>query len=196
MTSFTATSRSSTVSWARQTVPMPPAPSRSSSRYRPATVLLHGLHGTAVPTGAPRHRPALRLRSHGACVRVRLRRSRPVYGAGDLAAGPARRGSASRASSRSPAASTPRCTPAGPGRCGSTPASAPPRSPTSATGTCVAQGTGGLSRRLRPADADGLRLRRPGGARRGRQGRRRDRLARGHAGRCSTGSRSTRCRRR
>ena len=35
--------------------------------------------------------------------------------------------------------------------------------------------------RLRPADPDGLRLRRPGGLRRGRQGRRRDRLARGHA---------------
>ena len=35
--------------------------------------------------------------------------------------------------------------------------------------------------RLRPADPDGLRLRRPGGARRGRQGRRGDRLDRGHA---------------
>ena len=36
-------------------------------------------------------------------------------------------------------------------------------------------------RRLRPADPDGLRLRRPDRARRGRQGRRRDRLDRGHA---------------
>ena len=35
--------------------------------------------------------------------------------------------------------------------------------------------------RLRPADPDGLRLRRPGRARRGRQGRRRDRLGRRHA---------------
>ena len=38
-----------------------------------------------------------------------------------------------RASTRTPAASTRRCTPGGRGRCGSTPASAPPRSPTSAT---------------------------------------------------------------
>ena len=43
---------------------------------------------------------------------------------------PGDRSWASRASSRSPGASTRRCTPAGPGRCGSTPGSAPPRSPT------------------------------------------------------------------
>ena len=36
-------------------------------------------------------------------------------------------------------------------------------------------------RRVRPAHPDGLRLRRPGRARRGRQGGRRDRLGRGHA---------------
>ena len=42
-------------------------------------------------------------------------------------------GWASRATTRTPAASTRRCTPAGRGRCGSTPGSAPPRSPTSAT---------------------------------------------------------------
>ena len=36
--------------------------------------------------------------------------------------------------------------------------------------------------RLRPAHPDGLRLRPPGGVRRGRQGRRRDRLDRRHAG--------------
>ena len=41
-------------------------------------------------------------------------------------------------------------------------------------------GPDGTLRRLRPADADRLRLGRPDGQRRGRQRRRRDRLARGH----------------
>ena len=46
------------------------------------------------------------------------------------------RTSGSRASIRSPAASIRRCTAAGCGRCGSSPASAPPRRPTSASATC------------------------------------------------------------
>ena len=46
-------------------------------------------------------------------------------------------------------------------------------------------------RRLRPADPDRLRLGPPAGGRRGRQGRRRHRLARGHGRRCSTASRSS-----
>ena len=48
---------------------------------------------------------------------------------------PARSASASRASRPSPAASTRACTATGSGRCASTPASPPPRTPTSATAT-------------------------------------------------------------
>ena len=55
------------------------------------------------------------------------------------------RTSATRASFRSPAASTRRCTAAGCGRCGSSPASAPPRRPTSASATCSTTGRPGLS---------------------------------------------------
>ena len=59
--------------------------------------------------------------------RGRLRRARPRR------LRPGGSSSASRGSSPTPAASTRPCTPGGRGRCGSTPASAPPRSPTSAT---------------------------------------------------------------
>ena len=54
------------------------------------------------------------------------------------------------------------------------------------------RGQTGLSRRLRPADADRLRLGRPDGGRRGRPGRRADRLDRRHGDRCSTASTSAR----
>ena len=47
--------------------------------------------------------------------------------------------------SRSPAASSRPCTAAGCGRCGSTPGSAPPPSPTRAIAICSAQGVSGLS---------------------------------------------------
>ena len=60
----------------------------------------------------------------------------------------------------------------------------------------IAAGTAGPVGGVRPADPDGLRLRRPDRARRGRQGRRGDRLDRRHAACCSTGSRSARCPRR
>ena len=52
---------------------------------------------------------------------------------------------ASRASTRSPAACSRPCTAAASGPCASTPASAPPRSRTSATATCSSQGQTGLS---------------------------------------------------
>ena len=58
----------------------------------------------------------------------------PVYTAGCARRlGRREPSSARRASTPTPAGSTPRCTPAGRGRCGSTPASAPRASPTSAT---------------------------------------------------------------
>ncbi len=66
---------------------------------------------------------------------------RPLYTEADLPANAARSGF--RASIRSRAASIRRCTAAGSGRCASSPASAPPRRPTSASTTC--------SRRARPA---------------------------------------------
>jgi methylmalonyl-CoA mutase N-terminal domain/subunit len=54
-----------------------------------------------------------------------------------------------------------RCTAASSGRCASTPASAPrPRTPTAATSTCWPRADGPVGG-LRPADADGLRLRSP-----------------------------------
>ena len=56
-------------------------------------------------------------------------------------------------------------------------ASAPRRSRTSATATCSSQGTTGPLGRVRSADPDGARLGPPARARRGRPGRRRDRLA-------------------
>ena len=57
-------------------------------------------------------------------------------------------------------------------------------------------GQTGLSRRLRPADADGHRFRLAARARRGRPRRRRDRYGRGHARAARPRSRSTRSRRR
>ena len=58
---------------------------------------------------------------------------------------PGRRPRATRRVSRSPAASSRRCTAAGSGRCGSTPGSARRPSRTGATATCSAQGVSGLS---------------------------------------------------
>ena len=67
---------------------------------------------------------------------------------------------ASRVAIRSPAASTRRCTPGALGPCGSTPASARRPSPTRAT-TQLARGRhDGAVGRVRPADPDGVRLRR------------------------------------
>ena len=67
------------------------------------------------------------------------------------------------------------------GRCASTPASAPPKSRTSATATCSSRAHR-PQRRVRSAHADGPRLRPRARARRGRQGRRGHRLARRHGG--------------
>ena len=106
---------------------------------------------------------------------------RPVYTAGrPRRLRPRDRSRGARAASRTRAASTRACTRRVPGRCGSTPASAPRRSPTRATGTDRPRHDRAVGR-LRPADPDGHRLRRPARGRRGRQGRRRDRLDRGHA---------------
>ena len=63
---------------------------------------------------------------------------KPLYTEADLPGRPAR--SACRAAIRSRAASTRRCTGAGCGRCASSPASAPPRRPTSASATCSTTG--------------------------------------------------------
>ena len=116
-----------------------------------------------------------------------------VYGPDALdGLGPGDSSSASRGSTRSPAASTRRCTPAARGRCASTPASAPPRSPTSATSSSIANGTDRPVGRLRPADPDGLRLRR-GRSRTARSARSASRSTRSRTcGCCSTASRSTR----
>ena len=85
-----------------------------------------------------------------------------------------------RASFRSPAASSRPCTAAGSGRCGSTPASATAAESNRRYRYLLVAGRQRPERRLRPADADRLRLRPPAGGRRGRPGRRRDRLDRGH----------------
>ena len=86
-----------------------------------------------------------------------------------------------RGRSPSPAVSTPRCTPGGPGPCASTPASAPPRSPTPATTQLIAHGTTGLSVAFDLPTQMGYDSDSPIAQRRGRQGRRGDRLDRGHA---------------
>ena len=97
-------------------------------------------------------------------------------------------------SSRSPAASSRRCTAAASGRCASTPASRPPPRPTSASGTCSAQGQTGLSVAFDLPTQMGYDSRRARGAGRGRPGRRADRLARGHGESCSTACRWARSR--
>ena len=96
----------------------------------------------------------LTLRSDAGCERADRRiAARAAQSASGL---PARAGlrargrrprprSASPAPIRSPAACTPAATAAGSGRCGSTPASAPPPSRTGATATCSSSGTTGLS---------------------------------------------------
>ncbi len=88
----------------------------------------------------------------------------------------------SRASTPSPGASSPPCTAAGSGPCGSTPASAPPRRPTAATSTCSQQGQTGLSVAFDLPTQMGYDSDHPAGRRGGRQGRRGDRLPGGHGG--------------
>ena len=116
-------------------------------------------------------RRALRVRPPD---RARVRRVRP------WPASTRRPSSARRAQYPYTRGVYPTCTPGGRGRCGSTPGSARRRSPTSATTSWSARHRRTV-RRLRPADPDGLRLRRGHRPRRGRQGRRRDRLDRRHA---------------
>ena len=100
-----------------------------------------------------------------------------------------RAGSATRATTRSPEACTPRCIAAACGRCGSSPGSARPTRRTRATGSC-SSGAGRAVGRVRHADADGPRLRRPARARARSAGAgsrpTRSRTSR----RCSTASRS------
>ena len=98
-----------------------------------------------------------------------------VYGPADRD----RRPAAPRASSRSPAATSRPATVAGSGRSGSTPASAPPRSPTAATATCSSRAAPGLSVALGSAHPVRVRLRRRRVRRGGRPRRRRG----GHPGR-------------
>ena len=95
-----------------------------------------------------------------------------------------------RASSRSPAGSTRPATAGGPGRSGSSPASATPQQTNERYRMILGRGGGGLERRLRHADPDGPRLRRPEEPRRGRALRRRDRLGGRHGACSSTASRS------
>ena len=91
-----------------------------------------------------------------------------------------RRSSASRASTRSRAASIRRCTSARCGRCGSTPASARPRRPTQRFKYLLESGQTGLSVALDLPTQLGFDSDAPEARRRGRQGRRGDRLARRH----------------
>ena len=73
-----------------------------------------------------------------------------------------------------------RCTAAGSGRCASTPASAPPRSRTSATATCSRRAQTGLSVAFDLPTQMGYDSDHPRARGRGRPRRRRDRLARRH----------------
>ena len=107
----------------------------------------------------------------------------PVYGPDDPdGLGPGRRARRAGRRTRTPAASTRRCTPAGPGRCASTPASAPPWSPTQRYQQLIAARHRRASRvafdlpTQMGHDSDAADR-----ARRGRQGRRRHRLDRRHA---------------
>ena len=122
-------------------------------------------------------------------IKAGLRRGRPP-------GGPGRSGWARRASSRTPGVSTRRCTPPGRGPCASTPASAPPPSPTRRYHQLLAAGTMGLSVAFDLPTQMGYDSDAPDRARRGRQGRGGHRLDRGHADRCSTASRWTRSPRR
>ena len=66
-TSLTATSRRSSVSLARQTVPMPPCPMGVRSAYRPPTTVPGAARSPAGRSGLPRGlvRPGRNLRRHG-----------------------------------------------------------------------------------------------------------------------------------
>ena len=83
--------------------------------------------------------------------------AKTVYGPDDWAGIPAR-DLGSPGSFPSLAAPIPPCIPAGCGPCASTPASAPRRRPTGVSASCWTRPDGSVDR-VRPADADGLRLR-------------------------------------
>ncbi len=196
-TSLTATSRPSSSSSARQTVPMPPTPSGDEEAVAPSDEPLgRGVHGTCLPAApaessaagrARRRGPRLGIESSPSTERHVMARAaesgfpiKPVYGPADL----------------------PPDLPGAPGRARAVPVH-PRRLPEHVHRPAVDDAPvrrlrhrQGVERalppprraghrravgRLRPADADGLRLRRPDRLRRGRQGRRRHRLARGHA---------------
>ena len=117
-------------------------------------------------------RAAHRLRHRD---QARLHRGRPRR------AGTRTRSSATRAARRTPAASTRACTGAGSGRCASTPGFGTAEATNERFKFLLGRRPDRPVVRLRPADPDGLRLRPPPGRGRGRQGRRRHRLARRHA---------------
>ena len=120
-----------------------------------------------------RHEPRHRVRT---ADRAGLRPRRP------RGLGPG--GAARRAGrvSRTPAASTRRCTPAARGRCASTPASAPPSESNARYHQLIDAGTTGLSVAFDLPTQMGYDSDAPDRARRGRQGRRGHRLDRRHAG--------------
>ena len=101
-----------------------------------------------------------------------------------------------RRRSRSRAARIRRCTGAGCGRCASTPAWAPPTTRTARFRYLLEHGQTGLSTAFDLPDADGVGLRPSAGRGRGRQDRRRDRLASRTWPAASPRSRSTGSRRR
>ena len=155
-------------------------------------------HAPASPTDRP---PIIGERGLGRVLgwcheRAAAGRVRVPDRAGLRAGGPARVGrrrssSASPGSSPSPAGSTRPCTPPGPGRCGSTPASAPPTESNHRYHQLLAAGTTGLSVAFDLPDPDGLRLAttRSPAARWARSGSRSTRST--TCASCSTASRST-----
>ena len=91
------------------------------------------------------NRPTRPLPASVRIERCRASPSRARHGPSDLAGlDPDERAGPRRASSRSRAASTPRCTGAACGRCGSSPGSARPPRRTRATASCSNAGQGGL----------------------------------------------------
>ena len=98
--------------------------------------------------------------------------------------------SATPASSPTPAASTRPATAASSGRCASSPGFGTPEETNQRYKDLLAAGGTGLSRRLRPADADGARPRPPAVARRGGEVRRRHHVAGRHGAAVRRASRS------
>ena len=157
----------------RPAAPRPTATQRildiAADRAAPAHAALHRQQGrrraravnAEADVGADRGAQADRRAAGRNAARrgLALRHSdRAVYRPGD-APSTTRATSATRASSRSRAACSRRCTAGGSGRCGSTPASAPPRRRTVAFSYLLDAGQTGCQRRLRSADADGHRFR-------------------------------------